>query len=511
MKFPLILCILDGFGHGPSGDDNAISLAKTPTLDNWYKEMPWALVEASGEHVGLPPSQMGNSEVGHLTIGAGRTLMQDFPRINKAFEAGSFQDEENFQQLLKTTKENKSTCHLFSLFSRGGIHAHLDHLEGIISLFERDGVDYMLHIITDGRDTPPQSFLKTAATFFEKFPNALSKVATVMGRFYGMDRDKRWDRVLKAHQAILKGEGEKTSDLFSAIQASYEKGIGDEFISPLILNDYKGPSPQDTLFVTNFRADRVRQILGSFLREDFEGREEEAFYPLSEFRFSYVLGMVSYEEKLSPFIHTLFPPETPKNSLGEVISKEELTQLRLAETEKYAHVTFFFNGGEEMPFNGEDRILIPSPKVETYDLDPKMSAFKVLDTLKESICDHHYDFVLVNFANPDMVGHTGRMGATIEAIEVMDLCLERLQDFCKIHDITLLVTADHGNAEKMKDEAGGPFTAHTTNPVPLFLLHPKENYKVKNGALKDVAPTVLDLMNIQKPLEMTGESLVEKV
>ena len=503
-KSPLVLCILDGWGIAPDHDTNAISKAHLPTWQRWMDTCPHTTLDASGETVGLPKGQMGNSEVGHTTIGAGRCLKQDLPRITHAFEANDVETRASMQEFLEKIKDSNNTCHVMGLVSPGGIHSHQSHFEGFLELLDHHGIRTKVHAFLDGRDTPPQSgaeHMIQLKAFMESLES--STLATVMGRFYAMDRDKRWDRTSKAYDAIACGSGLQGDSVQEILDTHYNDGVFDEFIPPTVFDDYHGIEDGDALLMVNFRADRVQQILSALLLEDFENVSRETFL-----NFSATLGMKSYAPTLDPVMPSLFPQEFPSNTLGEVLEQNGLKQLRAAETEKYAHVTFFFNGGRDAPYDNEDRLLIPSPKVETYDLQPEMCAEDLTDQLIQKLQKEPYDLVVVNFANPDMVGHTGNMPATIRALETVDFCLETLETHIQSMGGAMLVTADHGNAECM-GEKDSPHTAHTTNLVPLVFVGFEENFSLKEkGALSDIAPTLLSLMNITIPTEMTGCSLI---
>jgi 2,3-bisphosphoglycerate-independent phosphoglycerate mutase len=505
-KSPFVLCILDGWGVAPPSPYNAVSQANLPNWNRFQKTYATTYLDASGESVGLPKGQMGNSEVGHTTIGAGRVIMQDLPRINHAFQNNLVSSLPQMKSFLEKAHCNKNTtCHVLGLLSPGGVHSHQDHLEGFLRILDAHGISTNVHCFLDGRDTPPQSALLYLEQF-DAFMKALNhgKIATLMGRFYGMDRDKRWERTEKAFNAIVGGHGIPTKNVKEAIASFYEESIFDEFMPPIVVDDYKGMQKNDSLLMGNFRADRVQQILSALLLKDFSHFER---IPIPSFNAT--LGMKSYSSALDPFIPSLFPQEQPKNTLGEIIQAHNLKQLRAAETEKYAHVTFFFNGGKEDPYPLEDRLLVPSPKVKTYDLMPEMNASLLTEQVIEKMNKTSYDLVVLNFANPDMVGHTGNLNATIKALEVIDRCLGKLEEFLKENNGKMIVTADHGNAEHMKENEA-PHTAHTTNLVPLILVDPsKKEYALKpKGELQDIAPTILSLLNLPTPEEMTGCSLI---
>lgn len=504
---PAVLCILDGWGHRPEpSDDNAILRARTPNLDRLRQQSPVSLVDASELEVGLPEGQMGNSEVGHMNLGAGRVVMQDLPRIDKAIADGSLARNPALVRFIEELKRSGGACHLMGLLSPGGVHSHQDHMAALARLVAAQGVPVRIHAFLDGRDTPPSSARDYLARFAKDIADARgATIATVSGRYYAMDRDKRWDRVGKAYDALVLAEGEKAETPDAAISASYARQETDEFVRPSVVAGYAGMKDGDGVLMANFRADRAREILTALLDPVFDGFERRRTV-----RFAAALGMVEYSSALNGFLATLFPAETVRNSLGEVVSRAGLKQLRIAETEKYAHVTFFFNGGEERVFEGEDRILVPSPKVATYDLQPEMSAPEVTDKLVAAIDSGKYDLIVVNYANTDMVGHTGDIAAATKAVEAVDACIGRLAAAVERQGGVLLITADHGNAEMMHDPATGqPHTAHTLNKVPLMLVNgPATVRGLAEGRLADIAPTVLALMHLPQPAEMTGRSLL---
>lgn len=509
MQKPVMLLILDGWGYREEKTpDNAIEQGNTPNWHNLLETCPHCLIETSGYDVGLPDGQMGNSEVGHTNLGAGRVVMQDLPRIDLAIKDGSIEKNSTLQEMIAKLKETKGSCHLMGLMSPGGVHSHQKHIEAVCKILQNNGINVNVHAFLDGRDTPPQS----AKGFLEDFEKNIKnldkvKVATISGRFYAMDRDKRWDRVEKAYNTIVLAEGNRFSSSDEAISSSYNDGVNDEFVVPVVIGDYSGAKDGDAVLMINFRADRAREILYALGDKDFNGFERKKVV-----NFTDLVGMVEYSVDHNRFMKTIFAPESLKNIFGEVVANNGLTQLRIAETEKYAHVTFFFNGGEEKEFKGEDRILINSPKVATYDLKPEMSVYEVTDALTDAIEKQKYDVIICNFANGDMVGHTGIMEAALKAVEAVDICLGKVMNAIKSVDGVLLVTADHGNAEKMVDEATGePYTAHTVGKVQAVLYNNESNIKgLKDGRLADIAPTLLDLMNIKKPEEMTGNSLIIK-
>ena len=510
-KKTTMLMILDGFGVNENSEGNAVKLAKIPNINEIMKQYPNTIIHTSGLDVGLPEGQMGNSEVGHTNIGAGRIVYQELTRITKSIEDGDFFSNQELVSAIENCKKNNSKLHVLGLLSDGGVHSHMRHLFAILELAKRkDFEDVYVHCFLDGRDTPPASADGYIAELEEKMKEkGVGKIATISGRFYAMDRDKRWKRVKEAYDALVNGEGHRFASATAAIENSYQKEIFDEFVKPSVICKNDEPvatiGENDSVIFFNFRPDRAREITRTIVDPDFDGFERKYFK-------TYFVTFTNYDETLLPYVHIAFKKEEIKNTLGEYISKLGLTQLRIAETEKYAHVTFFFNGGEEKQYEGEDRILIPSPKVETYDMKPEMSAGEVTDKVVDAVNSKKYDVIILNYANPDMVGHTGSLEATIKALEFLDGCVKRVVDAIENNDGTLLITADHGNAEQMIDYATGePHTAHTTNPVPLILVTKNEKLKLKTGGkLADLAPTMLDLMNLEKPEEMTGESLLDK-
>ncbi len=503
-----MLMILDGFGIRESEKGNAIKLASTPNIDKLMKTCPTTIIHTSGMQVGLPEGQMGNSEVGHTNIGAGRIVYQELTRITKAIEDGDFFSIPEFVAAIENCKKHGSKLHILGLLSDGGVHSHIRHLYGLLELAKRkDFEDVYVHCFMDGRDTPPASGESYIAELEEKMKEkGVGKIASISGRFYAMDRDKRWNRVQKAYDALVNGVGNKSVSAISAIEASYQKEVFDEFVEPTVICSGEEPiatiGENDSVIFFNFRPDRAREITRTLVDPEFHEFETK---PLN----LYYVCFTQYEQDL-PNVQIAFKPERLENTFGEYISKKGVTQLRIAETEKYAHVTFFFNGGEEKQYPGEDRILVPSPKVETYDMQPEMSAEDVTVKVVEAIKLGKYNNIILNYANPDMVGHTGSLEAAIKAIEKIDDCVQRVVDSVKEQEGVLLITADHGNAEQMIDETTGePHTAHTTNPVPLILVG-KDDVKLKEGKLADLAPTMLDIMGLEKPQEMIGESLIKK-
>ena len=503
---PAVLCVLDGWGHRPDPRYNAILDARTPNYDRLIATCPQALIDASESFVGLPKGQMGNSEVGHMNLGAGRVAVPDLPRIDNAIADGSLARSSILAELIATLKKTKGACHLLGLASPGGVHSHQDHLVALANHIAGEGVPVWIHAFLDGRDMPPRSAHECLKNIQAGLKSGLpTRFATVTGRYYAMDRDKRWDRVALAYAAIVDAKGEQAATPIEAIDKGYAAKLDDEFVLPTVVDGYAGMKDGDALLMFNFRADRAREILTALLDARFDGFDRSRIVKWAD-----AVGMVDYSAALNPFLKTLFPPETIKMGLGETIAKAGLKQLRVAETEKYAHVTFFFNGGEERQFEGEDRILVPSPKVKTYDLKPEMSAPEVTDKLVEAIGSSKYDLVVVNYANSDMVGHTGDLAAAVKAIEAVDACLGRLMEAVKEAGGVLLVTADHGNAEQMFDEkTQQKHTQHTLNRVPALLFNaPPHVRSLGDGKLADVAPTMLDLMGVPQPEEMTGHSLL---
>ncbi len=505
---PMMLMILDGFGNNENEKANAVKMANTPNIDKLMKTWQTTTIYTSGLNVGLPDGQMGNSEVGHTNIGAGRIVYQDLTRITKSIEEGDFFSIKEFTEAIENCKKYGSKLHIMGLLSDGGVHSHIRHLIALLELAKRkDFENVYVHCFLDGRDTPPASGETYIAKLEEKMKEKnIGKIATISGRFYAMDRDKRWERVKKAYNALVNGIGEKATSSISAIESSYQKEVFDEFVEPTVIYNGEEPvatiSDHDSVIFFNFRPDRAREITRSLVDPNFDGFETK---PL---KLHYVC-FTQYDETI-PNVHIAFKPEELVNTFGEYVSNKGLTQLRIAETEKYAHVTFFFNGGEEKQYKGEDRILVPSPKVETYDLKPEMSAYEVTEKVVDAINSDKYDVIILNYANPDMVGHTGNLDAAIKAIEAIDECVEKVVNAITQKNGIILMTADHGNAEQMIDyKTGEPHTAHTTNPVPLVLIG-VEGVKLKEGKLADLAPTMLDLMELSKPKEMTGQSLIER-
>ncbi|QEY35753.1 2,3-bisphosphoglycerate-independent phosphoglycerate mutase [Caproiciproducens galactitolivorans] len=503
MKKPLILMILDGFGIGPESG-NAIKAANKPNIDRLFANNPLTQIGASGMDVGLPDGQMGNSEVGHTNIGAGRIVYQELTRITKSIEDGDFFENPALLSAVDNVLTHDGALHLIGLLSAGGVHSHNSHLYALLELAKRRGCKKVfVHALLDGRDVPPDSgkgYIEECEQKIKKI--GVGKIATVMGRYYAMDRDNRWERVEKAYAAMVYGEGVQCADPVKAVEDSYKQNVTDEFVVPVVCAENAKIQPNDSVIFFNFRPDRARELTRTLVDPDFKGFErKKGFFPLT-----YVC-MTQYDATM-PNVEVAFKPQSLKNTFGEYISEKGLTQLRIAETEKYAHVTFFFNGGVETQYPGEDRVLIHSPKVATYDLQPEMSAYEVTDALMERIKSGKYDVIILNFANCDMVGHTGVFSAAKAAVEAVDKCVGRI-----VHAITemggvALITADHGNADKMYEEDGSPFTAHTTNLVPFCVV----GYPCKlrsGGRLADIAPTMLKIMGLPQPPEMTGVSIIE--
>ena len=504
-----MLMILDGFGENGNKNGNAVELANTPNIDRLMKIWPTTDIHASELSVGLPEGQMGNSEVGHTNIGAGRIVYQELTKITKSIEDGDFFAIPELVEAIENCKKNNSKLHILGLLSDGGVHSHIRHLYGLLEMAKRrDFEDVYIHCFLDGRDTPPASAESYILKLQEKMnEKQIGKIASISGRFYAMDRDKRWQRVQKCYDALVNGQGNKAGSVVKAIEDSYQKEVFDEFVEPTVICNGEEPiatiGKNDSVIFFNFRPDRAREITRTLVDPDFNEFETK------KMNLDYVC-FTQYDETM-PNVKIAFKKEPLVNTFGEVVSKNGLKQLRIAETEKYAHVTFFFNGGEEKQYPGEDRILVPSPKVATYDLQPEMSAPIVTEKVVEAINEDKYNAIILNFANPDMVGHTGSLPAAIKAVETIDECVQKVVDAMLAHNGTILITADHGNCEQMIDyKTGEPHTAHTTNPVPLILVTNDETLKVKSGKLADLAPTMLEILGIEKPEEMTGESILEK-
>jgi 2,3-bisphosphoglycerate-independent phosphoglycerate mutase len=500
---PVVLCVLDGWGHRVECEDNAICQARKPNWDRWMATCPHGLLDASELHVGLPEGQMGNSEVGHMNIGAGRVVMQELPRIDAAIRDGQVPHLAEFAAFVAKLKASGGRAHVMGLLSPGGVHSHQAQFAAMVRALAAAGVPTIVHGFLDGRDTPPRSALDFLADFARDISGTGADFGTIGGRYFAMDRDKRWERVALAYAALVGGDGLRAPAAPAAVEAAYARGESDEFVRPTAIGAYRGMADGDGLFMVNFRADRARQILAALLDPAFAG-----FARPRRPRFAAALGMVEYAAALNPFIATLFPPAALTDTLGELVSRAGLRQLRIAETEKYAHVTFFFNGGEERQFPGEERILVPSPKVATYDLKPEMSAPEVTDRLCAAIDSGAFDFIVVNYANTDMVGHTGDLGAAIKAVEAVDQALGRVEASVRRAGGALFVTADHGNAETMTDRLSGQaHTQHTLNLVPAVLIG-VDDCRVADGKLADVAPTLLALLGLPQPAAMTGRSLL---
>ena len=503
-KKPVMLCILDGFGWVPDQTyGNAIVAAKKPNLDRLFAQYPHTTIGASGMDVGLPDGQMGNSEVGHTNIGAGRIVYQQLTLITKSIRDGSMRKNDVLVRNMKAAIDAGKAIHFMGLTGNGGVHSHIDHLFGLLDMAKDLGAkEIYVHCIMDGRDTDPHSGKEFLGEIQEKLAQlGVGKIATVVGRYYAMDRDNRWDRVEKAYAAFVYGEGEKFADPIAAIQASYDKDVTDEFVLPCITCEGGRVQAGDTIVFTNFRPDRAREITRAFADDAFTGFERK----LGRIPVQYVC-MAQYDATM-PNVEVAYPPVPLTNVLGEYVAAHGKTQLRIAETEKYAHVTFFFNGGREAPFEGEDRCVIPSPKVATYDLQPEMSAYLVADECKKRIESGKYDMIILNFANCDMVGHTGIFDAAVKAVEAVDKAAGEVIDAVVAAGGAVLLTADHGNADKMYEPDGEPFTAHTTNPVPLLAINCGDVKLREGGVLADLAPTLLQLMELPQPEEMTGKSL----
>ena len=510
-KKPVVLMILDGFGINDNPKANAVAAAKKPVLDGLMKDYPCVRGLASGLSVGLPDGQMGNSEVGHMNMGAGRIVYQELTRITKEIEDGTFYDNEELKKAFANAKEKDSAVHFFGLLSSGGVHSHNSHLYGLLNMAKKEGVDKVyVHAFLDGRDTAPTSGEGFLAELEEKMKEiGVGKIASIHGRYYAMDRDNRWDRVALAYNALTKGEGNKAASSADAIKASYADEKTDEFVLPTIIEENGAPvatiEDGDSVVFFNFRPDRAREITRAFCADDFDGfdrgaRKDVTFVTFTEYDATIPNKMVAFKKvELT-------------NTFGEFLANNGMTQARIAETEKYAHVTFFFNGGVEEPNKGEDRILVKSPKVATYDLQPEMSAPEVCDKLTDAIRSGNYDVIVCNFANPDMVGHTGVIDAAVKAVETVDACVGKAVEALKEMDGVMFICADHGNCEQMLDyETGEPWTAHTTNPVPFILVNADPSYGLKEeGRLCDIVPTMIELMGMEKPAEMTGESLLIK-
>ncbi len=508
MKKPVVLIIMDGFGIDATTNTNAVTLAKKPNLDRLWAHYPHSFINASGNAVGLPETQMGNSEVGHMNLGAGRIVYQSLTRINKSIEDGEFNHNEAVLKAIENAKENHSKIHIFGLASEGGVHSHVNHIKAIAKVCEENGFDKVYyHAFLDGRDVPPTS----ACSFLDKIASQKNiSVSTVSGRYYAMDRDKNWNRIQKAYDAMIDGKAEVYSSYTEGIKSSYEQGVTDEFMVPFIVDKDGQIEDNDSIIFANFRPDRAIQIATAFsnpeacatlVKNENDPKLDVSHAPKNIF----FVSMMKYADSVKGLV--AFPQVKLSNLYGDIVSEHGLTQLRIAETEKYAHVTFFFDGGVDKQIKGADRILVNSPKVATYDLKPEMSAYEVTDKVLEAISSNKYDTIILNYANCDMVGHTGKIEAAVKAVEVVDECVGKVVS--KLEEVggVAVITADHGNAEKMADENGNPFTAHTTNPVPLILTD--TSYKLRlSGILSDVCPTLLELLGIEQPSEMTSKSLI---
>ncbi len=503
---PVVLCILDGWGDRAETENNAIALAETPNWDRFIATLPRARLAASAGDVGLPDGQMGNSEVGHMNLGAGRVVLQDLPKIDAAMADGSLAQSPELVAFIDRLRQSGGACHLFGLLSPGGVHCHQDHMVALARRVSEAGVAVCVHAFLDGRDTPPRG----GRGYMEKFLNDIEglenvSVVVVSGRYYAMDRDQRWQRVSLAYEASAGGVGEPAADPLAAIDASYAKDVGDEFVLPAVIGGYAGMADGDGLLMANFRADRAREILTALVDPAFDGFSRSVVP-----NFAAKLGMVEYSTDLNQFFAAMFPSVVLNGILGQVVADAGNTQLRIAETEKYAHVTFFLNGGREQMFDGEQRILVPSPQVATYDLQPEMSALDLTDQLVEAIGSQQFDLIVVNYANGDMVGHTGILAAAIDAATILDRCLGRLEAAVGSVGGVMVVTADHGNCEEMQNpNTGEPLTQHSMNPVPIVIVNPPDWVEtLSDGRLSDVAPTLLRLLELPQPVEMTGRSLI---
>ena len=502
MKTPTTLIIMDGFGLGPKYPGNAVENTPKPHLENIFKECPGCRLSASGLDVGLPEGQMGNSEVGHTNIGAGRVVFQDLPHISRDIDSGEFFKNPAYLEAMEHCREWGTALHLMGLLSDGGVHSHITHLFALVKMAKEQGLEKVyVHCFLDGRDVPPSSGKSYVEQLQAKLDElGTGRIATVMGRYYAMDRDKRWDRVQRAYDAIALGEGISEENPAAAVQKSYDSGVTDEFMEPVVCAKGAQVRDNDSIIFYNFRPDRAREITRCFVDEDFQDVErKKGFVPVD------FVCTTEYDATM-PNVTVAYPRQKLENIFGEYISKLGLTQLRIAETEKYAHVTFFFNGGVETVFPGEDRVLIASPKVATYDLQPEMSAYQVTEEAVKRIESGAYDVIILNFANCDMVGHTGVYEAACRAVTAVDECVGRVVEATSRMGGVSLITADHGNAERMADEDGEPFTAHTTNLVPFYIVG--ASVRLRDGRLADIAPTMLDLMGLEKPKEMDGETLI---
>ncbi|MBR3045136.1 MAG: 2,3-bisphosphoglycerate-independent phosphoglycerate mutase [Oscillospiraceae bacterium] len=505
-KAPVALLIMDGFGINPSEYGNAIKAANTPNLDRYFKEYPNNIIGASGLDVGLPDGQMGNSEVGHTNIGAGRIVYQQLVKITKSIQDGDFFENPALTAAMQNAKDKGTALHLMGLLSPGGVHSHMTHMYGLVEMAKRFGLEKVyIHAFLDGRDVPPSSaaeYMEEAVAELKKI--GLGKVGVISGRFYAMDRDNAWDRVEKAYAALVYGEGVQEDDPVQAIKNSYANGVTDEFMIPAVVAKDAKIQENDSVVFFNFRPDRARQITRAFVDPEFKGFErKQGYFPV------HFVCMAQYDATM-PNVSVAFPPEELTMTFGEVLAKQGKTQLRIAETQKYAHVTFFFNGGEEKTFDGEERILIKSPDVETFDMKPEMSAYEVTEAVLKEIAADKFDAIILNYANCDMVGHTGIFDAAVKAVEAVDDCVGQVTEAILAKGGKVIITADHGNADKMMEDDGSPFTAHTTNPVPAIVIGSDAKKIRSGGVLADLAPTLLQLMGIEQPKEMTGKTLIEE-
>ena len=506
-KFPVVLCILDGLGLKPSKRGNAFKLAETPNIDALIRKFPNSTLTTHGDSVGLPEGQMGNSEVGHLNIGSGRIVRTMLPRIDEAIKSGEIEENTTLSQFLSRSKTNNGTIHIAGLFSEGGVHGHRDHLIKLMHIASSNKLAVNLHLFADGRDVETKSSIKDIEVIQSEMPKNV-RIASIMGRYYSMDRDERWERTKAAFWAISGGKGDRCKSPLEAIINSHNKGLTDEFIKPTIIGDYKGLINQsDRLILTNFRADRARQLIQAFTDKNFVISGETI-----PNKFKDILGMIEYDPDLKSLVKVLFDKITVKDTLGEWIEKNKLKQFRVAETEKYPHVTYFFNGGAEKKYKGEDRVLVPSPRVASYEDCPEMSSEKICSELILAIGAKIYDLLIINFANPDMVGHTGNLNATLKACETIDRMIGRITSSLDAVNGEMLIISDHGNCEEMFIQGTSKaHTYHTLNPVPVILYSKRENLSLSAGKLSDVAPTVLDLMGLEKPKLMSGKSLIKFV
>ncbi len=504
---PVVLCILDGWGYRAETADNAIETGKTPVWHTLVETCPTTMLKTSGLDVGLPDGQMGNSEVGHTNLGAGRIVMQDLPRIDQAIATHTLDENPVLTECIAALKKTGGACHLMGLLGTGGVHAQQAHIVALARILNNAGVPVVLHGFMDGRDTAPDSGKGFVALLEEQIADMpLVKIGTLTGRYYAMDRDNRWDRVTLAYNALVNADAPRVATATEAMEISYAAKVFDEFMLPAVIGDYQGMKDGDAVMMANYRSDRAREMTRMLLQPDFD------LAPRSRVvSFAAAVAMTEYSTDHNAWLKVLFPPENLVNIFGEVVANAGLSQLRIAETEKYAHVTFFFNGGKETLFAGEERILVPSPKVATYDLKPEMSAYEVTDKLVDAIENDRFDVIIVNYANGDMVGHTGIMSAAVKAVEAVDECVGRVVAAVKAKGGAMFITADHGNAERMKDDVtGAPYTAHTNTPVKAVLVNVPGVEALREGRLCDVAPTLLDLLALPQPAEMTGQSLLVK-